>query len=259
MAELPGEEEFSKQVVQKYKQDFAYARELNALAQDVLQTGAVDTPDAYKTAIALIMAKAVKSHFSVIKLCEFAHTEDAGVVVRCLLNLYFIATWLGKDNSIGRGKRYLAWYWIAMHRLMCSSETDVPNEWKEEIERQFQAHKETFLSKGEIVWKWHQPEVNSIKQMSTDAGLQKEYDEIYAYLSSLEHSDSLSYFGMLRAVGGKYDLNVHDDRMIPFYLFHSFRYFGELFKIWNGEFRVVNQEELERILGETIRAWKPRQ
>ena len=95
--------------------------------------------------------------------------------------------------------------------------------------------------------------------MANDVDLQEEYDEIYAYLSSLEHSDSLSYFGMLRAVDGRYDLNVHDDRMIPFFLFHSFRYFGELFKIWNKEFRGVKQEELERILGETIRAWKPQQ
>lgn len=257
MPELPGEEEFSRQIVEKYKKDFAYARELNALVQDVLQAGTVDTPDGYKTAIALIMAKAIKSHFSVIKLCEFAHTEDAGVALRCLLNLYFIAAWLGKDNSIARAERYLAWYWIAMHRLMSSSETNVPNEWKQEIETQFQAHKGIFLSKGTMVWKWHQPEVDTIKQMATDVGLQKEYDEIYAYLSSLEHSDSLSYFGMLRAIDGKYDLNVHDDRMIPFYLFHSFRYFGELFKIWNGQFRVVKQDELEKILGQTILTWKP--
>ena len=259
MAQLPSEAEFSRQIVEKYEQDFAYARELSALVAEVLQTGTVDTPDAYKTAIALIMGKAVKLHFSVIKLCEFAHTEDAGVVLRCLLNLYFIAAWLGKDNSIARAKRYLAWYWVAMHRLMSSCESDVPNGWKGEIERQFQAHKDLFLSKGTIVWKWHQLDVGSIKQMATDVGLQKEYDEIYAYLSSLEHSDSLSYFGMLRAIDGKYHLNVHDDRMIPFYLFHSFRYFGELFKIWTGEFRVAKQDELERILGETIRAWKPQQ
>ena len=163
MAELPGEEEFSRGIVKKYERDFAYARELNALVQDVLQTGTVDTPDAYKTAIALIMAKAVKSHFSIIKLCEFAHTEDAGVVLRCLLNLYFITAWLGRDNTIARAKRYLGWYWIAMRRLMSSSEPDVPKEWKEEIEARFQAHKEMFLSKGNLVWKWHQPEVDTIK------------------------------------------------------------------------------------------------
>lgn len=256
MTYLISEEQFSKQIVEKYKKDFAYARELNGLVQNVLQSGSVNTPDAYKTAIALIMAKAIKSHFSVIKLCEYAHTEDAGVVLRCLLNLYILAAWLQKDSRIARAKRYLGWFWIAMHRLLSNSDDDVPKQWKAEIEKQFKAHEKLFLSEGKIVWKWHQPDVSSIKHMATDAGLQEEYDKVYTYLSSLEHSDSLSYFGMLNAVEGKGDLNVHDDRMIPFYLFHSFRYFGELFKIWNGEFGIVKQDELEKVLGETIQAWR---
>jgi hypothetical protein len=68
----------------------------------------------YHFALTLLYQKGLKSFWSVIRLCEARLADDAGILVRSLLNLLIVARWirLGTDSD-RRARWYLEWFWIA--------------------------------------------------------------------------------------------------------------------------------------------------
>ena len=110
--------------------------------------------------------------------------------------------WISND-SMTRARKYLAWYWIQMHRDAEMFKHLVPHEFIAEIEGRYDRVKSQFEYKdraGNIKMPkhWYQPDVNSIFDMFKEVGLEKQYEQGYRALSGVEHSDCMSYFAMLR-------------------------------------------------------------
>ncbi len=243
------ESEFSNWLEQqKYPEHFKHAKLLLVTAEDALEKK-VEAPSdsAYAKAIALIFGRAYKSYFSAVRLGVAALTEDMGVIVRSLLNLYIIGLWISKSHREARARRYLAWYWIEMHRLL--SLIPAPPDAGDEIEREYRKYKGLFEyrdSRGKLrmLDQWHD---SNVKQMATAVGLTQHYNAVYKPLSATEHSSALSYFGMLsgsdQSVGTT--IALRDHKFVPFYLGYGYQYLAGVLFLWNKQFGALDSAALD--------------
>src|SRR6266851_3359172 len=107
------EDEFRQRVVSNYREDFEHVYRLLDFAQEALGSYRGAPPTAYHTCLTLILPKGYKSFDAIRRLCEVASCEDAAVILRSLLNLLAVTRWISLERD-RRGRKYLAWYWIAM-------------------------------------------------------------------------------------------------------------------------------------------------
>jgi len=227
---------------QMYPRHFDYAYSLLSLAEDAMERK-VEAPSssAYARAIVLILGKAYKSYLSAVRLGSAGLTEDMGVIIRSLLNLYIIARWISKSHREDRARRYLAWFWIEMYRLLELVPT--PADSRQEIEREYRRYKGLFEYRHRrgnlrMTVHWHR---SNIKRMATETGLLQHYNVVYKPLSATEHSSALSYFGML----SESDKNNHtlirlrDHEFVPFYLGYGYQYLAGVLFLWSHQFRVI--------------------
>lgn len=127
------EVEFKKQIYEKYKSHFTHFLQLHQLAESALSNYNGFTKNHYDAALVLIFPRAYKSLDSIRRLCEVALCEDAGVVLRCLLNLLAVTRWITlKPNP--RAEKYIRWYWVAMYREAKEFPGILPEAYLAEIE-----------------------------------------------------------------------------------------------------------------------------
>jgi hypothetical protein len=89
--------------------------------------------------------------------------------------------------------------------------------------------------------------------------VKKHYEQGYAPLSGIEHSDTTAYFGMLVTMGKageKGRLEVHSDLFVPHYLRNAFQYFAEIFRIVNGALPFADAKQPEEIVAAGIDFYK---
>jgi hypothetical protein len=254
------EEQMRDLIRAKYPDHFRYGWDLFESGQEALMQfkGVVGTP--YKTATYLIVGRSFKSYNAILKLCEIAHAEDAGVILRSLFNLLVIDRWISKEDSENRSMRYLGWFWIAMDdQLRCNQALAGPDLTKM-VEEQCKIHKKLFEYKDKsgatkMPDKWYKPDVNSICEMAGEVELASHYDGLYRVLSSVEHSDALAYFSMISEMekrGEESSLNLHSDTSVPDYIRNGFQYFADIFQRWNGTFEVLDDKRLGQFMKEGI-------
>jgi len=233
---------------QKYPEHFRWARMLRSKTEDALVKGGHAPSDsAYAKAVALIFGKAYKSHVSALCLAGRGLTEDLGVVVRSLLNLYIIARWIATADREARAVRYIEWFWVEMWKLMDLAQP--PQSTRTDIEKEYTRAKPLFeyvdkKGKRRMPDTWH---ASNIKQMATEVGLLQHYQIVYAPLSAYEHSSSLGYFGMLSDAdrqGGTL-IRLRDHQFVPFYLGYGYQYLAGILWMWNEQFLAFDPAALD--------------
>lgn len=256
MAEPITEEQMRRAMRDKYTDHFGYARGLFEFAQEKLGKfeATADTP--FKMALVLITGKAFKSHYAILNLCEIAHTEDAGILLRSLFNLLVIVRWMSYRDSEPKARRYLGWFWVAMKDPLKQPFIKVNPKMQEFIEAEYGNHKALFEYRDrqgqlKMAKKWYEPLVDNLEKMAEEVDLKEHYEGLYRPLSSIEHSDALAYFGMISEMekrGDSKSLAMHSDLFVPVYLRNAFQYFGEILETWDRTVNAVPEPRLTEFL-----------
>ena len=239
----------------KYPEHFKRAKLLRSKSEDALvKGGQAPSGSAYAKAVALIFGKAYKSYVSAIYLGARGLTEDMGVVIRSLLNLYIIAKWIGTKDREARAMRYLEWFWVEMYQLL--DLIPVPQSSRDDIEQEHRRVRPLFEYVGKTRDRrmpdtWHG---SNIKQMASEVGLTQHYQIVYKPLSAYEHSSSLAYFGMLSDAGreGGTLIRLRDHQFVPFYLGYGYQYLAGTLWIWNDQYSAFDAAVLETELKEGV-------
>lgn len=250
---------FRKIIYEKYREHFEHVYRLHLFAQKSLVSYRGFTQDSYQNALQLIFPRALKSFDAVHRLCAIASCEDAGVILRSLLNLMAVTRWISSDPG-KRAKRYMDWYWIQMRRDAAL----FPPDWLPFIEKKYSVVKPQFEhgdtgGRAKLVRQWYEPEANTIRDLFEQTGLAKEYEEGYRPLSGIEHSDTTAFFAMVvgaQTVQGERKLDVQSDLFVRPYLRNAFQYFADIFGTCNRILRLADDTELRRIVTEGMQFYK---
>ena len=263
MPEELDEKQFTEMIRGRYREHFDHCYRLHQIAADSLRRYKGFTGDPYQAALVLIYPRAYKSFDSVRRLCEVASCEDAAVILRCLLNLMVVTRWISLEPQ-KRARRYLAWYWVAMHRQAEQFREAIRPAWVADIQNHFNAVRSQFEykdGKGQTKFAkhWYEPEAHSIRDLFKEVGLEKDYEEGYRPLSANEHSDVMAFFAMVAEAEnktGERKLEVQSDLFLPHYLRNAFQYFADIFRICNKAIALADNKKLEDIVTAGITFYK---
>jgi hypothetical protein len=262
------EDEFRERTVNKYREHFNQVYGLLEFAQESISkykySGSWPTP--YHRCLTLIFPRAYKSFDAIRRLCEVASCEDAGVILRSLLNLLVVSRWISiEPDRDRRARKYLTWYWIAMQSDVQKFGLGVAPQAISYIQTHYDRAKKQFEyqdGKGntQMPKQWHQPETQTLRDMFGEVGLEKHYEEAYKPLSGIEHSDATAYLPMLMSMEQTKEdevrLEILNDVNVPDYLRNAFQYFGEIFKLCNEGGRLGNGTRLQQILSDGVEFYK---
>lgn len=262
------EDEFRERTVNKYREHFNHVYRLLEFAQEAISkykySGNWPTP--YHRCLTLIFPRAYKSFDAIRRLCEVAYCEDAGVILRSLLNLLVVTRWISiEPERDRRARKYLAWYWIAMQSDVQKFGLRVAPKGISYIQTHYDRAKKQFEyrdDKGntQMPKQWYQPEAQTLRDLFGEVGLEKHYEEAYRPLSGIEHSDATTYLPMLMSIEqNKEDemrLEILNDVNVPDYLRNAFQYFGEIFKLCNEGDRLGDGTRLQQILSDGVEFYK---
>lgn len=257
------EDEFRERTVSKYPEHFNHVYRLHEFTQAALGLFKGEQRTAYHLSLALILPKAFKSFDAVRRLCEIASCEDAAVILRSLLNLLAVTRWISIEPE-KRARKYLAWYWVAIQSDAQRFKDRIPPEWIPMIQNRFDRVKHQFEYKGskgktKMAEHWYQPEVQNLREMFVEVGLEKHYDEAYKPLSGIEHSDATSYLPMLMSAEqreGERRLEIQSDLNVPHYLRNAFQYFAEILRLCNHTNQVADDSQFEQIISEGMKFYQ---
>ena len=251
------EEDFRANVYKSHQGHFDHVFRLHSIAQAAITSFRGQTTTPYEQSLALIFPRAFKSFDSVRRLCEVASCEDAGVILRSLLNLMAVTRWISMEPFV-RARKYLHWYWVQMHTDLQTLGDAIPSGYAPYIEERYRRVKKQFeytdgKGKKKQAKKWHQPEASNIHDLFVQTGLKQQYEEGYRPLSGIEHSDATAFFAMIRgAKVGEHEhrLNIQSDIFVPHYLRNAFQYFDDIFEICNRTIPLTDATQLERVIAE---------
>ncbi len=259
---------FRERTVSNYREHFNHVYRLLEFAQEAIAKYKYqgNWPTAYHRCLTLIFPRAYKSFDAIRRLCEVAYCEDAGVILRSLLNLLVVTRWISiEPDRDRRARKYLAWYWIAMQSDAEMFGHRVPPEVLPMIQSHYDRAKKHFEyqdGKGntKMPSQWYQSEVNTLRDMFTEVDLEKHYAEAYRPLSGVEHSDATAYVPMLMSMEqtnqDEMRLEILNDMNVPDYLRNAFQYFGEIFKLCNEGNRLADGSQLQQIIADGIEFYK---
>ncbi len=237
----------------KYRKHFELCEQLLSLALEALPT-VPRKPQTYEEVITAFFIKAVNSFRSIIVLCKEGQGDDAGLLLRSLLNLAFLVKWVEKEKN-DRPKLLLGWYWREKIRNQEELKEAVPTSWKEEWERS----KGLFGTDEEIRkrrnWYGNQTiyqlagevkEEDETPPSGYDSQAQFHYAEAYRPLSHIEHSNPLALGAFLERSKGHYLVSyLVSDKLVAEDLLLAFEYFFIVLSVWNSSFQMIDQNGLE--------------
>lgn len=242
-----------------YPRHFELAEALLTLASEALvEFGARGHPGPMRAnsaqfATQLLFMKAYKSFWSIVLLCERRLADDAAVVLRALLNLWIVARWVRQDPR--RARWYREWFWIAASRFVSGGTRlkEHPDLRDAFAEAEDYFHREG-PTPGGIPREWHG---SNIGDMAHAVGLKSQYEVVYRTLSSIEHSDMMSYLAIISSSGPGLSIQLWADRMIGEYLGLAFSFFTLMLREWNDMFQVVAPERIQRIADQGVELLLP--
>jgi hypothetical protein len=248
------EEKLREIIYGKYREHFGHVYALHQLAESAIQGYRNLTSTHYEASLSLIFGRAYKCYDSIRRLCEVASCEDAGVLLRCMLNLLAVTRWISLEPA-KRAKRYLDWYWVSLKAEAERFADRVPSSWLPIIQKHFDAVKSQFeyrnkKNQPKLAEQWYQPEASSLRDLFEQVDLAKHYEEAYRPLSSIEHSDVNAFFAMTREIDKDTDerrLGIQSDVFVPHYLRNAFQYFAEIFAICNRAIPLADDARIKEI------------
>lgn len=76
-----------------------------------LLRASIDQNNTYASLVSFFAGKACKTHEAIVILAERGYGQDAGILLRGLVNLVINAYWIAKDPA-ARSERYIDYDWI---------------------------------------------------------------------------------------------------------------------------------------------------
>jgi hypothetical protein len=101
------EDAFRERTVSNYREHFNHVYRLLEFAREAIAKYKYqgNWPTAYHRCLTLIFPRAYKSFDAIRRLCEVAYCEDAGVILRSLLNLLVVTRWISIEPDRDRRAR----------------------------------------------------------------------------------------------------------------------------------------------------------
>lgn len=214
------------------------------------------------TFMAFVLAKAYKSHKSVMLLCDNRSGQDAAILVRSLFDLMVNLLYIFQTDRNGRFERYCAFDWILrrrMHDYAKSKETILKQMEQREIKRQYgddkikEIYEEAQKAQDKYGFKtgWSD---KTIEQMAKDVGRGDEYQTVYRLQSNVSHSNSRSMLEYVKIQeDGSLLFDIEGgDAWIEESLVASFDFMLSIITKINDEINLGMDKELEDITKEYL-------
>ncbi len=193
-------------------------------------------------------------------------TNEAGIILRSLLNLFINFKWLTLTDSDKRMQRYADFEIISKKRKMdlagVLSADEEEKQKTKEIENQHKVIIEKY-SLNPKDWKsMTQWSGKSIRQMAIDVDLLADYEKVYSYLSFEEHTDPSTITNYISRSTNEENIYIAnpDDYLIALILWTAISYYFQIeevvAKIFNVNFpeQTVNLRTLaNKYLNDAIR------
>ncbi|MDP3181905.1 MAG: DUF5677 domain-containing protein [Desulfobaccales bacterium] len=222
-------------------------REMNE--DSLLQT----TSPSFKKCAAILFGEAYGRFLSIRMLCENGMSRCALVILRSLMNLFFIFHWICDDpvKRNERSERYLGWSWKLWQDLI--------NEAPDNYDTEFIAEVKNNLSKVEELYKfkrknklvkakhWHEP--ITIYQMARDAGLSEHYEQGYKALSWIDHLDPIATLPRAKTGILKFDPDYDPDSDKKYFfqgLLLNLSYFRNICQSMTEIFNLSTQDDFDK-------------
>lgn len=173
----------------------------------------IDQDNAYAQLVSFFAGKACKTHKAIVILAERGYGQDAGILLRSLVDLVISAYWISKD-PVPRVERYMDYDWILRSKYEnVGRSADALARLTPEIRAKIAALDVEIKKKAQGAKQKHRYDRRgwsgtSIWDMAKEVGFQNYYNYAYRLLSDLEHSNSRSTTSYLEEVSGAYQFNV---------------------------------------------------
>jgi len=176
-------------------------------------------------------------------------TNEAGIILRSLLNLFINLKWLTSNDSERRMQRYADFEIIGKKKKMDSSgicpDNEIEKQKTEKTKQQFQE----IITKYNLnpkKWKditWWSGK--SIRQMADDVNLLEDYNKVYSYLSFEEHTDPSTITNHLSYSTNEENLYIinPDDYFIALILWTAISYYFHVEQIVAKIFKITFKEQ----------------
>ena len=152
------------------------------------------------TFLAFVLAKAYKSHKSIMLLCDNQSGQDAAIIVRSLFDLMVNLLYIFQTDSNERFNRYGAFDWVLRKRMIDyakSNKNMIEMIEQRAVKKQFGDDQLEEINKqakeAQIKYKfktgWSD---KTIEQMAREVGKNDHYQTVYRLQSNVSHSNSRS-------------------------------------------------------------------
>jgi hypothetical protein len=179
----------------------------------LLLRASIDQNNTYASLVSFFAGKTCKTHEAIVILTERGYGQDAGILLRSLVNLVINAYWIARDPAV-RLERYMDYDWILRSQAAdIGRRGDALARLTPEMRCQLAALDAEIEKKAREAKEKHHYDRRgwsgiSIRDMAKDVGFQNYYDYAYRLLSNLEHSNSRSTTSYLEEASGAYQFNV---------------------------------------------------
>ncbi len=229
-----------KQIYEEFKEILDATNKLVRVAQSLMvavnqKGGLKEQSYNHEKAAAILFSQAYGRFLAVKVLCEDGMGDAALIVLRSLLNLFFIFHWILAKHKESRGKRYMGWYWRTWKKRIQLEPANYDAARKREVRRNYRMlrHLYTYRVKDRASGKFKRVEAKfwyspwTIERMAKEIGLEQHYEDGYRILSWAEHIDPNHAFFKIKAGQISSD-PLFDKRILNECLVMNFSYFREI-------------------------------
>lgn len=212
------------------------------------------TSPPFKKCSAILFGEAYSRFLSIKILCENGMSRCALVILRSLMNLFFIFHWILCDDPEERNersKRYLGWSWRMWQNMINEAPDNYDAQFKEEVKNNLSEVENfyKFKRKEKIIdaKHWHEP--ISIFKMADDAGLKEHYEQGYKALSWIEHLDPTATLPRAKTGVMKFDPDYDPDSDKKYFsqaLILNISYFQNICQHMSKVFNLNMEDDFER-------------
>jgi hypothetical protein len=243
---------FEQNLYHKYKEIFdiniSVFHQLSNIFEEKVK--GLELQSDFQKAINFLYCRSYRLHWSILILCDNGFGQEAGILLRSLIEQVVNMAWIGKEDPDHRAKLFVDYSHIARKKLYDNWEkhrvfdnlTDPQKQFiedKREIERLYLEAKENY--KDESRWA-----PKHIKTRADEVGLGYDWDFYYWNLSFFVHSNSASQFEFIRKKGKDNSYIVGPSEfMIQNVLHLSCKYLLLAFDLWNKAFELGLDKQVQ--------------
>jgi hypothetical protein len=224
-------QDFMARMVERHSRAFDLWRRTHERLEVAVPT-ARDLSSPFSRALDILFIQAFKSHGSLYVLCVRGQGEDAGTILRRMLEIAIQVRYLSVEAAPAerdtRGRRYLAYYWLQVPELVKDGLCADTHRW---WLTHYNAYKNLVCDeRGRPFRNWWGN--SSIRDLASSLGLMATYDEDYRFLSQMAHCTAQ---GILFAQRGEI-VEIRTDLLVREILVFGTRYIIGIAQPWNEHF-----------------------